>query len=101
MLFCNGNNFVLLQISDFDGNTYSLCLLTRVLESCKWLKCLKRCYSSGSYNVVAYNTPKGVVLETVSGVAVGAELCVAYDHSYGKFRIASVSQNKRTNTFLF
>jgi hypothetical protein len=75
----------LLQIPDVEGNDYCLNLYKASFAFSKWLNCLERCTSHGEYNLVAYNTPTGIFLQTVRDVVPGQQLCVAYDLAYGEF----------------
>ena len=75
----------ILQIPDVEGNDYCLNLYKGSFASSKWLNCLERCTSHGEYDIVAYNTPTGIFLQTVRDVVPGQQLCVAYDLTYGEF----------------
>ncbi|XP_028401193.1 zinc finger protein 184-like [Dendronephthya gigantea] len=70
------------QIPDVEGNDYCLNLYKISFSSSKWLNCIERCTSHGEYNIVAYNTPAGIFLQTVRDVVPGQQLCVAYDQAY-------------------
>jgi hypothetical protein len=73
-----------LQIPDLEGNDYCLNLCKAAFASSKWLNCMERCTSHGEYNIIAYNTPSGIFLQTVRDVVPGQQLCVAYDREYGE-----------------
>ena len=79
-----------LQIPDLEGNDYCLNLYKASFGASKWLNCLERCTSHGEYNIIAYNTPTGIFLQTVRDVVPGQQLCVAYDREYGEISHFSI-----------
>ncbi|XP_046862318.1 zinc finger protein 431-like isoform X2 [Xenia sp. Carnegie-2017] len=79
------------QIPDVEGNDHCLNLYKEGFDSSKWLNCLERRTSDLAYNIVAYNTPRGIVLQTTCDTVAGQPLCIAYDKGF------DITQTSRTS----
>lgn len=69
-----------------EGNDHCLNLYKEGFDSSKWLNCLERRTSDLAYNIVAYNTPRGIVLQTTCDTVAGQPLCIAYDKGFGEYK---------------